>query len=91
MGWMHGRFWFNTSPTQNSVTPAQARQNAQQYLDAYLPGTKVAEDADAFYGYYTIHVLRDGKEIGMLSVNGYTGAVWYHTWHGTFVQTKALD
>jgi hypothetical protein len=21
----------------------------------------------------------------MLSVNGYTGAVWYHTWHGPFV------
>jgi len=91
MGWMHGGFWFDTASAQNSVTPAQARQNAQQYLDTYMPGTKVAEDADAFYGYYTIHVLRDRKEIGMLSVNGYTGAVWYHTWHGAFVQTKELD
>lgn len=91
MGWMHGGFWFNTSPAQNTVTSAQARQNAQQYLDANLPGTKVAEDADAFYGYYTLHVLRDGKVIGMLSVNGYTGAVWYHTWHGNFVAMKELD
>jgi hypothetical protein len=88
MGWTHGGFWFNPSPAQNSITSAQAKQNAQQYLDTYLPGTKVADEADGFYGYYTIHVLRDGKEIGMLSVNGYTGAVWYHTWHGTFIQTK---
>jgi hypothetical protein len=26
-----------------------------------------------------------GKQIGMLSVNATTGAVWYHTWHGTFI------
>jgi hypothetical protein len=50
-----------------------------------LPGTTVADEADAFYGYYTLHVLRDGKTIGMLSVNGFTGTVWYHTWHGNFV------
>jgi len=23
--------------------------------------------------------------VGMLSVNATTGAVWYHTWHGTFI------
>lgn len=50
-----------------------------------LPGTK-AEDAEAFYGYYTLHVLKDGKIYGMLSVNAYTGAVWYHNWHGAFVK-----
>ena len=31
------------------------------------------------------------KETGMLSVNGYTGQVWYHTWHGPFVQLKDLS
>jgi hypothetical protein len=91
MGWMRGGFWFSASPAQNSVTPAQAKQNAQQFLDSYLPGTTVADEVDAFYGYYTIHTLRDGKIVGMLSVNGSTGAVWYHTWHGTFVQMKELD
>ena len=81
--------WFAAS-AQNTVTPAQAKEKAQQYLDAYLKGAKVAEDADAFYGYYTIDGLRDGKPIGMLSVNGTTGAVWYHTWHGTFVSEKEI-
>jgi hypothetical protein len=28
---------------------------------------------------------------GMLSVNGYTGQIWYHTWHGAFVQMKDLS
>ncbi len=71
-----------------SITKEQALKNAQEYLDLNLPGTSVA-DAEAFYGYYTIHVLRDGKISGMLSVNSYTGAVWYHSWHGEFI--KILD
>lgn len=74
-----------------TVTPEQARTSAQQWLDVYLPGTTVAEAADAFYGYYTIHVLKDGQVYGMLSVNGYTGDVWYHTWHGDFVAMKEVE
>ncbi len=69
------------------VTPEQARSLAQQFLDAQLPGVTVA-DADNFYGYYTLETLRDSKIEGMLSVNGYTGAVWYHTWHGPFISMK---
>jgi hypothetical protein len=41
-------------------------------------------EADTFYGYYTMEVTKDNKIFGMLSVNSNTGAVWYHTWHGTF-------
>jgi len=36
-------------------------------------------------------VEQDGKVIGMLSVNGTSGQVWYHTWHGAFVQEQAWD
>ena len=86
-GMMGGR----NAPAEMPVTAAQARQNAQTYLDDALPGAKVADEADTFYGYYTIHVLKDGKVFGMLSVNGYTGQVWYHTWHGTFVDMKEFE
>ncbi len=68
------------------MTAAQALATAQKYLDAYLPGTKVAEDAGPFYGYYTIDTLRDGKITGMLSVNGFSGQVFLHTWHGNFIE-----
>ncbi len=76
---------FGTPTTTLTVTATQAKANAQQYLTAYLPETTTGDIA-TFYGYYTIEVLQSGTTYGMLSVNGYTGQVWYHTWHGTFVQ-----
>lgn len=54
-----------------------------------MPGLGVAE-ADIFYGYYTLHTLKDGRIEGMLSVNGYTGAVWYHDCHGPFIGMEEI-
>lgn len=91
-GWGGGRGYRSWSDVNRemTVTPPQARQYAQEFLDARLPGTTAEESVDTFYGYYTIHVMKDGKVYGMLGVNGYTGWVWYHEWHGTFVQMKEL-
>jgi len=81
--------WFNRQPSGKlTVTPDQARQYAQVYLDQAQPGVKVGDDIVQFYGYYTLHTFKDGKEFGMLSVNGYSGQVWYHTWHGAFIKTS---
>ncbi len=93
-GGMMGRGWgyqpYSGVPTANmSVTKTDAKQLAQTYLDSNLPGASL-EEPETFYGYYTLHVLKDGKIYGMLSVNGYTGQVWYHTWHGAFIQEKVL-
>ena len=66
------------------IGPEEARQRAQQYLDASGLGLEAGE-VTPFYGYYTIHTERDGQIVGMLSVNGYTGEVFPHTWHGVFV------
>ena len=77
---------FGTPTTTMTVTATQATANAQQYLNAYIPGTTTG-DITTFYGYYTIEILNStGITYGMLSVNGYSGQVWYHTWHGTFIQ-----
>jgi len=75
---------------QATVTREQALTNAQAYLDNLLPGTK-ADEVETFYGYYTIHVTKDGKLFGMLSVHGTTGAVWYHNWHGAFVKELEVE
>jgi hypothetical protein len=81
---------YNNNPVSVSanmtVTSEQALQAAQQYLDQEYPGYTTAEDADPFYGYYTIDILKDGQETGMLSVNGFSGQVFVHTWHGTFIE-----
>ena len=89
---MMGNSVSNSTPAPVSstmpVTSAQALQAAQTYLNTALPGTQTAADADPFYGYYTIDILRDGNIVGMLSVNGYNSQVFLHTWHGTFISTQ---
>jgi len=75
-----------TNVAEMTVTTAQATQYAQEYLDKNVAGTKAANDPVSFYGYYTLDYTKDGKPAGMLSVNGYTGQVWLHTWHGTFIE-----
>lgn len=87
MAGMMGLDWNNTSLNDAAktmtVTAEDAISKAQQYLDRQNNGSKAANEAEPFYGYYTIDVLdKDGKLTGMLSVNGYSGQVWYHTWHG---------
>lgn len=73
------------------ITPEQAWGIARRWLDRFLPGTSPAEQPDAFYVYYTIHVTKGGQVYGMLSVNGYSGDVWYHTWHGNFIAMKEME
>ncbi len=81
---------FGTPTTTLTVTATQAKANAQQYLNTYIPGATTG-DVTTFYGYYTIEVLNGGTTYGMLSVNGYSGQIWVHTWHGTFVQEQQVS
>jgi hypothetical protein len=74
-----------------SIPPEKALEYAQVYLDKRMPGTKVTDEVDTFYGYYTIHVLKNGEIFGMLGVNGYSGQVWYHNWHDRFIQLKKFE
>ena len=73
-----------------SVTPEKAIEYAQKYLDANLKGATAATDPVKFYGYYTLDFEKGGKIAGMLSVNGYSGQVFLHTWHGTFIEESAM-
>ena len=74
-----------------TVSPEQARELAQQFLDSAYSGLTAASEADAFYGYYTFEVLEGENIVGMLSVNGYTSQVWFHRWHGDFVASTEAD
>jgi hypothetical protein len=75
----------NVSGVEMTVTPEQATDYAQAFLDELNSGLTAGDEAEAFYGYYTLHVLENGQVAGMLSVNGYTGQVWLHQWHGKFI------
>ena len=86
-GMMRG--WRSASVLDMLVTVERAGEVVAGYLNVNLPGATV-EEPDTFYGYYTFHILRDGKIYGMLSVNGQTGQIWYHNWHGEFIAMKEL-
>ena len=83
---MMGSIPSTESIAEMTVTSEQSVESAQSFLDAILPGFEADEHADPFYGYYTLHILKVGKTVGMLSVNGYTLQVFPHTWHGEFIE-----
>src|SRR6266511_2254221 len=74
-----------------TVNTEQAIQFAQKYLDANIPGANAATEPTKFYGYYTLDFEKNGKVAGMLSVNGYSGEVFLHTWHGTFLEESEIQ
>ena len=84
-GNMIGNFGI-ASDAESSITEKDAVRLAQEYLDVALPGTAADDHADAFPGYYTIHIEQDGNVIGMLSVNQFNGQVFAHHWHGDFIE-----
>lgn len=73
---------------ENSLSAGEALKLAQAWLDENQPGVSVEADADSFYGYFTIHTLAGDRIEGMVSVHGRTGQVWYHSWHGAFIQAE---
>jgi len=87
--------WNSTIPldvkAEMTVTPEQAIVYAQKYLDANISRAIAATDPIQFYGYYTLDFEKDGKVAGMLSVNGYSGQVFLHTWHGTFIEEAEYE
>ncbi len=86
--------WNSTTPIDVTatmiVTPEQAVEYAQKYLDASFPGA-TTEHPMQFYGYYTLDFEQNSKIAGMLSVNGYSGQVFLHTWHGTFIEEAEYE
>lgn len=89
-GMMGSRYVESEALAKMPVSQEKAKELAQAYLDKRMPGIKVG-GADTFYGYYTLHTFKDGMIEGMLSVNGYSGAVWYHHWHGPFIKMMEYE
>jgi hypothetical protein len=92
MGWGGSRMMGNNTSGMMGKTQAVkysepgAQKLAVQFLSSYLPKTKL-HDGQAFPGYYTYDYGR-GEIEGMLSVNAFSGEIWIHTWHGSFIMEK---
>ena len=70
-----------------AVGADEAVRIADDWLSEHRPGLH-ADEPEPFPGYYTLHVLKGERIVGMLSVNEATGAVWYHGWHGQFIRMQ---
>ncbi|MHB1376660.1 MAG: hypothetical protein ACYCXB_04445 [Candidatus Humimicrobiaceae bacterium] len=91
-GMMHSIIGSNQFENNMKIDEAKAIKIANNYL-AKLSKNEFAENESVkFYGYYTIDTVnKDGAVVGMLSVNGFNGQVWYHSWHGTFIEMKEYE
>jgi hypothetical protein len=88
---MDGRNGWSSGGQGKVTSLARATRVADRWLAQARPGEQADADAEgmgAFPGYYTIDTTRNGKTVGMLSVNATTGAVWYHGWHGRFLAER---
>lgn len=82
---------FENDYNKNQVSRKEALVYAKEYLDKNEGNINVNEEGHEFYGYYTFHTKKDNKPYGMLSVNGRTGEVWYHDWHGELEKIIAIE
>lgn len=83
---MHSIIGINQLENNMKIDEAKAIEITDSYMAKISQNEFAGDEADRFYGYYTIHTIdKDGNILGMLSVNGFTGQVWYHSWHGNFL------
>jgi hypothetical protein len=62
---------------------AGSKKLAEEFLTGYLPEAQIMESHE-MPGYCTFDFGRKDIE-GMLSVNAYSGQIWVHTWHGSYL------
>jgi len=76
---------FGNDGTSMTLSEDDAYEAAALYLSRLGSGLEADQHTAAYYGYYTLHTLQEGQIVGMLSVNGFSGEVWSHTWHGAYL------
>lgn len=69
------------------IDKEKAIEISMDYLSGSGNDEFAGDEVHQYYGYYTIDTTgKDGATVGMLSVNGFTGQIWYHDWHETFIE-----
>lgn len=70
----------------NEISFNEAFNLGSVYINGQVEDVKLSESYHEFYGYFTFHVEYKGEASGMLSVNAFTGDVWFHDWHGNLIE-----
>tara|TARA_Y100000588_G_scaffold380046_1_gene463295 strand:+ start:68 stop:973 length:906 start_codon:yes stop_codon:yes gene_type:complete len=88
MGMMGG--FFNNYDEDEQLSSEEAILKANDYLGKNDNNLNVEQEGHTFYGYYTFHVYEGENLVGMMSVNAYTGELWYHNWHGNLIEVISV-
>lgn len=88
---MHGSSGMMGLYRDDSSSGKVDKESAIKLGDSYVKSQlgedySVTGEGHEFYGYYTFHIEKGGSTVGMLSVNQYSGEVWYHDWHGELLE-----
>jgi hypothetical protein len=70
----------------NKLSFDEALSKGNEFLKRQPGGYSLSDSYHEFYGYFTFHVENEGDASGMLSVNAFTGEVWFHDWHGDLIE-----
>lgn len=65
--------WSQPTTGEMPIDEDEAVEIAQDFLDSVYPGT-VADGPRIFYGYYTLHVAKEGEIYGMLTSTATMGS-----------------
>lgn len=79
--------YYRNDELSKQIDLATAVKLADEYVKKYIDkDLTVTDEGHEFYGYYTLHINKGEQTTGMLSVNYYTGDVWFHDWHGKLIE-----
>lgn len=79
--------YYSNEESTKQISLETAVELATEYVKKYIDeALYVTNEGHEFYGYYTLHIKRGEETVGMLSVNYYTGDVWFHDWHGKLIE-----
>jgi hypothetical protein len=87
----YGRMYWGGPSAASTMSAEDAKRIAREWLTARGDTTPWEFEVTEMPGYFTVHLEKDGRMEAMLGVNAFTGAVWYHTWHGTYVAAIELE
>jgi len=77
---MVGRLLPDMFADKMSLSESRAQTIAEGAVKQLDAGLTLGDKTAVFYGFYEFNVLRDGKPVGELDVNGYSGQVWHKDW-----------
>jgi len=87
----HMRWRQTADDNKNTISLEEAQALAQKAVLNTDSTAEIEGTGTEFYGYYTFDYAVNGQVAGMLSVNGFSGDVWFHNWHGKFISEKEIE